>query len=80
MKKHLSVRTFRVVMWDEKGAFIDETVKFDDLFENEDDTCEYIYALQEQLDDILDMEVNEKKSFLHNRDDENSLAIIVREK
>lgn len=78
--KILSARIYRVVMWDERGAFIDETVRLNDLYQNEDDTPEYIYSLQEQFDEILDMKVNEKKSFLHNRDDKNSLALIVREK
>lgn len=39
---------------------------------------EYIYALNEMLDEILDLKVGDSLYFKHNRDNKDSKAIILR--
>ena len=44
----------------------------------ENDETETAYALQEQIDAVLDLKINESMYFQPNRDDNNSKAIITR--
>lgn len=52
------------------GHFISSSVRTNDY--------EYIYAMQERVDEILDMKADETIHFQFNRDDKNSKGIILR--
>ena len=45
--------------------------------ENEND-FEFKYALQDSIDEILDMKINETIYFQYNRDDQNSKGLLTR--
>lgn len=45
--------------------------------ENEND-FEFNYALQDSIDEILDMKINETIYFQYNRDDKNSKGLLTR--
>ena len=45
---------------------------------DKDNQFEYIYALQDVLDEILDMKLNEVKVVQFNRDDKSTLGVIKR--
>ena len=45
--------------------------------ENEND-FEFKYALQDSIDEILDMKINETIYFQYNRDDKNSKGLLTR--
>lgn len=57
-----------------------EVVNLATIYEKTDqeNDFEYNYALQEIVDEILDMKFNETIYFQHNRDDENSKALLTR--
>lgn len=54
------------------------TLEFSDLLRNKKNDYEYIYALQEEFDKILDMKEGDSLYFHPNRDDKNSKGIIIR--
>ena len=45
---------------------------------DQESNWEYNYALNEIIDEVLDMKVHETIYFQHNRDDENSKALLTR--
>lgn len=62
------VKEFTVTFRDLIGA-----VKDSDFYETE-----MQYSLDEKLDDVLDLQLWQRLSFLEDRNDENSLSVIIR--
>ena len=66
----------------ENGVTVCRTYKMDDILTQISDKnanlCEYMYALSQVLDSVLDLKENESMYFQPNRDDKNSKGIITR--
>ena len=62
----------------EQGSVENREIKFMDLLADKKDEYEYIYALQEYFDRILDMKEGYSIYFQPNRNDKNSKGIIIR--
>lgn len=74
---HLSKRKYKVAMIDRDGATI-EHLTVQKLLLQGDAPYEYINALAENIDTILDMQIGFSMYFQPNRDDSTSKGIIVR--
>lgn len=76
----ISKRKFKAVIF-EGGSFETVTVKLSDLTKEDDGQgteYEYIYALQEEGDKLLDLKVGEAMYFQPNRDNDLAKGIIYR--
>ena len=62
----------------EDGGIINETISLFTLLKPHRDGYEYIYALQEETDDILDLKVNQTMYVSLNRDNVNFKGVICR--
>lgn len=69
-----SHRSYRVFT-SQKGVTNIEEFNLEMLEESD---SEVAYALQEQIDNVLDLKINESRYFQPNRDDYDSKAIITR--
>lgn len=75
----MSVRQYKVAISDNSGISI-EFVKVNALFNpiKNAEEYEFIYAMRELVDDILDLKMNEAIYFQSNRDDKTTKGIIHR--
>lgn len=71
-----SSRKYKVVISDNVGIST-EGVTLKSLLES-DEEMEYIYAMREELDRILDLKIGESIYFQPNRDDKSTKGIIRR--
>lgn len=89
MKNINSIRRYRVVIIDIEDFIIFDDIPIQDiigktnyseleLFDNPFFDSELQYALQDILDNILDLKLHEKLTFQSDRSVENSLGIIIR--
>ena len=89
MKEINSIRRYRVVIIDIEDFIIFDDIPIQDiigktnyseleLFDNPFFDSELQYALQDILDNILDLKLHEKLTFQSDRGVENSLGIIIR--
>ena len=89
MKNINSIRRYRVVIIDIEDFIIFDDIPIQDiigktnyseleLFDNPFFDSELQYALQDILDNILDLKLHEKLTFQSERGVENSLGIIIR--
>ena len=89
MKNINSIRRYRVVIIDIEDFIIFDDIPIQDiigktnyseleLFDNPFFDSELQYALQDILDNILDLKLHEKLTFQSDRGVENSLGIIIR--
>ncbi len=69
----ITKRKFKLV-----GFGIDTELTFNDLFLDRENDYEYIYALQEITDEILDLKVCQSLFVQLNRDDINDKGVLVR--
>lgn len=78
MKKKLitSVREFRVLI-SENMEYTVKELTLDEVINNKQD-YEFMYAMEEIIDDILDLKKGDQIYFQPNRDDKNSKGIILR--
>jgi len=77
--KHISKRVFEILFF-EGGQSIHLEVELNELFSDtsNEDNFEYVYAMQDSIDDILDLRVNDTMYFQFNRDDVNTKGVIRR--
>ena len=73
-----SKRQFQLV-WLEGDSVTNITISLNDMTYNTDD-YEYIYSLQDNIDNILDMKVDEVIHHQFNRDDSTRKGVIRRHK
>jgi len=70
------------LLWDVHGETSEETVCLDRIVYGEDgeedSEYEYIYALQDDFDTILDLKIDEIIPFQFNRDDKREKGIVKR--
>lgn len=67
------------LLWDVHGETVEEIVSLDRIvYEENDSEYEYIYALQDDFDVILDLKINEIIPFQFNRDDKRERGIVKR--
>lgn len=74
-----SSREYTVQESTQGSAVTFEATLYELLFPLDED-AECMYALNDMLDDVLDMELNESKYFQPSRDDNHSKGIITRTK
>lgn len=73
-----SSRTY-LCLWSEAGEIHRKEISVSRIFNNSKNSeFEYIYAVQDRCDEILDLKLNESMYFQFNRDDEDSKGIIKR--
>ena len=79
MKANLSNRKF-LLLWIEGEDAVRKIIFFDRLFHDakQKGDYEYIYALQSDIDIVLDLKEGEKIPFQFNRDDETTKGFIKR--
>lgn len=62
-----------------RGYTLEAEMDLADLFQNgRDNTPEYVYAIQDIVDDVLDLKVEEHIKFKPSRDEDLSVGIIWR--
>lgn len=62
----------------ENGHFVRFELSIKDLVEDKEDSFESLYAIQEEVDEILDLKVDETLSVSLNRDNKNCKGILLR--
>ena len=77
MKAVLSNRKWKLITVNNS-----EQVDLETIYEKSEQESDYEfnYALQDRIDDLLDMQINDTIYFQFNRDDENDKGIVVRVK
>lgn len=72
-------RRYKIAVQENDAIFKDEfPLTRLDISIRGDDDAEYIYALQDRMDDVLDLRRGESMYFQPNRDNESTKGIIVR--
>ena len=71
-----SKRQYKIAMIENETATIIEKTTIENILT--DDGFEYQYALQGEIDEILDLKLGESMYFQANRDDKNSKGVILR--
>lgn len=76
--KNFSKRNYAVQI--SEGGIVNtiKPISINDLLKEHKNGFEYIYSLQENIDDILDLKINECMFFKGNRDNDLSKGIITR--
>lgn len=69
----LTKRKYKVI-----GEDLDEVLSFNDLFLDRVNDYEYIYALQEVADDIMDLKVSQSMFVQLSRDDKDVKGVLIR--
>lgn len=69
----LTKRKYKVI-----GEYLDEVLSFNDLFLDRVNDYEYIYALQEVADDIMDLKVSQSMFVQLSRDDKDVKGVLIR--
>ena len=79
MRDIYSKRKWKIVMIND-GVVHQEIICLMKIYEKaeQEDDFEYNYAIQERIDDLLDMKEGEVIHFQFNRDDDNDKGIIAR--
>lgn len=72
-----TVREYKL-LFDAYGETVEITVDLERIINDIENEFEYIYALQDEFDTILDMKKNDIISFQFNRDDAMEKGIIKR--
>lgn len=71
-----SARKYRIAISDSAGIGI-EGITLETLLNSKED-LEYLYAMRDIIDSVLDLKAGESMYFQPNRDDKNSSGIILR--
>ena len=79
MRAVLSNRKWKLIMLDGSNV-IEVNVDLETIYQKteQENDYEYNYAIQERIDDLLDMKPDEKIFFQFNRDDKNDTGLIYR--
>ncbi len=71
-----SKREYSIVFFEGRDGIVIKT-KLANIFDDSDDV-EWKYAVQEEIDAVLDLDINETLKMTFNRDDDESIGIIKR--
>ena len=77
MKEIQSKRVYKC-LWLEDTESVEKEVDLSDIHEFEESGFEWQYAMQDRIDEILDLGFGESMHFQFNRDDINTKGVIIR--
>lgn len=77
--KHLSKRVYQIVFL-EGNSVVNMDVPLNRLYDDTKNDFEYIYSMQEEIDNILNLKVNEVMYCQFNRDDSSRKGVLRRKK
>jgi hypothetical protein len=73
-----SKRKFLIVFIEGVSSVVSRELSLNEILKEDNNAWEYIYAIQDNIDNILDLKLGERLEMQFNRDNKDSFGIIKR--